>query len=92
MGDAVEAPQGQGINFRVRVIGGEGRRLWLICDGLLLDVIPLTRHHMVYTFSLEASGHRYIRAELRGPRGRPERGEVLWAMTNPIWLKPRPLS
>jgi hypothetical protein len=22
-----------------------------------------------------------------GFRGRPERGEVVWAMTNPIWLK-----
>ncbi|MEX2238428.1 MAG: CehA/McbA family metallohydrolase [Dehalococcoidia bacterium] len=28
-----------------------------------------------------------LRAELWGLRGREERGEVMWAMTNPIWLK-----
>ena len=32
-------------------------------------------------------GPGYVRAELRGFRGRPERGEVVWAMTNPIWLR-----
>ena len=40
-----------------------------------------------HSFSLELSGRSYVRAELRGFRGRPERGEVVWAMTNPIWLK-----
>ena len=38
-------------------------------------------------FALEPAGRSYVRAELRGHRGRPERGEVVWAMGNPIWFK-----
>ncbi|MBI1885141.1 MAG: PHP domain-containing protein [Chloroflexi bacterium] len=86
MGDTVEAGEGQRVSFRVRAIGGAGRKLWLVCDGFPLDIIPLNDVDSVYNFSLELSGRTYIRAELRGLRGRPERGEVIWAMTNPIWL------
>lgn len=90
MGDTVEAAEGQRVSFRVRAKGGADRRLWLIRDGLPLDIIPLDRPEAVHTFSLEMSGRSYVRAELRGFRGRPERGEVVWAMTNPIWLRTRP--
>ena len=86
MGDTVEAAEGQRVSFRVWTNGGMDRRLWLICDGLPLDVIPLDRPEAEHTFSLELTGRSYLRAELRGFRGRPERGEVVWAMTNPIWL------
>jgi hypothetical protein len=86
MGDTVEAAEGQRVSFRVWTNGGMDRRLWLICDGLPLDVIPLDRTEATHSFSLELSGRSYVRAELRGFRGRPERGEVVWAMTNPIWL------
>ena len=89
MGDAVEAPEGQRVSFRVQVQGGAGRRLWLVCDGLPLDIIPLHDVDSTLSFSLELSGRSYVRAELRGLRGRPERGEVIWAMTNPIWLRAR---
>jgi hypothetical protein len=37
-------------------------------------------------FTLEPAGRSYVRAELRGWRGRPEGGEVVWAMGNPIWF------
>ncbi|MFQ5880817.1 MAG: hypothetical protein ACE5IZ_11690, partial [Dehalococcoidia bacterium] len=87
MGDTVEAAEGQRVSFRVSVHGGAGRQLWLVCDGLPLDIIPLDQVDSTRNFSLELSGRSYVRAELRGPRGRPERGEVIWAMTNPIWLK-----
>ena len=89
MGDTVEAAEGQRVSFRVWTNGGMDRRLWVVCDGLPLDIIPLDRPEAVHTFSLELSGRSYVRAELRGFRGRPERGEVVWAMTNPIWLKTR---
>ncbi len=46
----------------------------------------ITSAEATHSFSLELSGRSYVRAELRGYRGRPERGEVVWAMTNPIWL------
>jgi len=87
MGDTVAAPEGRRVNFRVEVHGGVDRRLWLVCDGLPLDIIQLRDVDTAFNFSLELSGRSYIRAELRGLRGRPERGEVVWAMTNPIWLK-----
>jgi len=62
------------------------RRLWLIADGVPVDIRSLEKVETTHEFSLDVSGYRYIRAELRGPRGRPERGEVIWAMTNPIWI------
>jgi hypothetical protein len=52
-----------------------------------LDIVDLHDIDSVFNFSLQLSGKSYVRAELRGRRGRPERGEVIWAMTNPIWLK-----
>lgn len=86
MGDAITAAEGRPVSFRVQVHGGAGRRLWLVCDGLPLDIVPLEQVDSTYSFSLELSGRRYLRAELRGLRGSPERGEVIWAMTNPIWI------
>ncbi len=87
MGDTVEAREGKPVNFRVQVHGGMDRRLWIICDGRPLDIVALKDVDTDYRFSLELSGRGYVRAELRGYRGRPERGEVVWAMTNPIWLR-----
>ena len=60
--------------------------LWLIADGVPIDIRALNRVESTHEFSLDVSGTRYVRAELRGHRGRPERGEVVWAMTNPIWI------
>ncbi len=87
MGDTLSVPDGTPVAFRVRVRGGTERRLWIICDGDPLDIVPMHRDESVFEFTLKVSGQRYVRAELRGPRGRPERGEVVWAMTNPIWLE-----
>ncbi|RLC59080.1 MAG: hypothetical protein DRI30_01435 [Chloroflexi bacterium] len=83
MGDEVG---GGVVRFRVQVSGGFERRLWLIADGEPFDIIPLETNEATLDFSLDVSGRRYVRAELRGRRGRPERGEVVWAMTNPIWV------
>ncbi len=87
MGDNVQAPEGKRVQFRAKVHGGMDRHLWLVCDGLPLDIIPLSDVDSVFNFSLELSDRSYVRAEVRGNRGRPERGEVIWAMTNPIWLR-----
>jgi len=86
-GDSVEAPEGARVRFRVDTYSGMDRRLWIVCDGKPIDIIPLDQVESVFTFSLELSGRSYVRAELRGNRGRPERGEVVWAMTNPIFLR-----
>jgi hypothetical protein len=86
MGDTIEAKEGHRIRFRAEVHGGMDRRLWLTSEAGVLDIIPLTEVDSTFDFTLEARAHSYVRAELRGWRGRPERGEVVWAMGNPIWF------
>jgi hypothetical protein len=86
MGDTIDATDGA-VRFRAQVHGGMNRRLWLICDGQPIDIIPLETVDSTHEFSLDLTDRRYVRAELRGHRGRPERGEVIWAMTNPIWVR-----
>ena len=54
-----------------------------------LDIVRVEGDDFVHDFSLELSNQRFLRAELRGYRGRPERGEVVVAMTNPIYLTTR---
>ena len=36
-------------------------------------------------FELRCDGDDYLRVECRGFRGRPDRGEVVHALTNPIY-------
>lgn len=83
MGDTV-APKPA--RFRVDVTGGMDRRLWIIADGEPIDIIQLDAVEQQVEFTLDMSGRRYVRAELRGYRGSPSRGEVVWAMTNPVWV------
>jgi hypothetical protein len=85
MGDTVGASGGRPIRFRIDACGNPDWRLWLIVDGVPVDIRPLDKVESTHEFELDVSGRRYVRAELRGLRGRPERGEVVWAMTNPIW-------
>jgi PHP domain len=90
MGDTITPPaDGRPVRFRIDVRGGLDRRLWLIADGAPIDIRPIDKMETARDFTLDISRHRFIRAELRGPRGRPERSEVIWAMTNPIWVDSR---
>jgi len=82
MGDNVS---GGPVRFRVDVTAGRERRLWIVADGEPVDIVPIEQDDARVEFTLDMRGHRYVRAELRGYRGRPDRGEVVWAMTNPIW-------
>lgn len=84
MGDAV-APKV--VRFRVDVTGGMDRRLWIMSDGAPIDILSIDRAETQVEFTLDMSGRRYARAELRGYRGSPARGEVVWAMTNPVWVQ-----
>ena len=86
MGDTISAGDGRPVRFRVEVRGGMDRRLWLIADGVPVDIRPLDKVESTHEFRLDIVSRRHVRAELRGYRGRPERGEVVWAMTNPIWV------
>lgn len=85
LGDTIEADGP--IAFRVQVHGGMDRRLWVLTDGLPVRIVALSDVESTFDFTLDVSDHKYVRADLRGFRGRPERGEVVWAMTNPIWVQ-----
>jgi hypothetical protein len=82
MGDTVSPER---TRFRAEVTAGREKRLWVVADGETLDIVPIELDDATVEFSVDMSRHRYVRAELRGYRGRPERGEVVWALTNPIW-------
>jgi hypothetical protein len=87
MGDKISPPEdGRPVRFRVEARGNPDWRLWLIADGEPVYIRPLDKLESTHEFSLDVSGRRYVRAELRGWRGRPERGEVVWALGNPIWF------
>ena len=83
MGDTVTPKV---VRFRVDVEGGMDRRLWIVSDGVPIDIIEIDRVETQVEFTLDMAGRKYVRAELRGWRGNPSRGEVVWAMTNPIWV------
>ncbi len=84
MGDAVVPKV---VRFRVDVTGGMDRRLWIMSDGAPIDIVSIDRAETQVEFTLDMSGRKYVRAELRGWRGNPSRGEVVWAMTNPVWTR-----
>jgi hypothetical protein len=84
MGDTVSPKV---VRFRVDVTGGMDRRLWIMSDGAPIDIISIDRAETQIDFKLDMGGRKYVRAELRGYRGSPARGEVIWAMTNPVWCK-----
>jgi hypothetical protein len=86
MGDTIDPRDGRPVRFRIEARGNPDWRLWLIADAVPVDIRPLHKVESVHEFTLDVTGRRYVRAELRGFRGRPERGEVVWAMTNPIWV------
>ncbi|MDP2948764.1 MAG: CehA/McbA family metallohydrolase [Chloroflexota bacterium] len=85
MGDSIEAREGR-VAFRVRCRDAAERRLWVVSDGAILDLLQVDSDDFVHEFSLDVAGRAYVRAELRGWRGRPERGEVVIGMTNPIYV------
>jgi hypothetical protein len=85
MGDSV--PGGR-TRFRADITAGRDKRLWITAGGEPIDIIPIDQDDARIEFTLDATGRRYVRAELRGYRGRPERGEVVWALTNPIYIAP----
>ena len=88
MGDVIEAPAGTSVRFSLRYRGPDGKKLRLYRDGELWQEAVADREEttLEYEAPLEAPG--YVRAEAAGFRGRPERGEVVHALTNPIYLAP----
>ncbi len=76
---------GQRVKFRLKYRGPDGKHLrYFTRKGLERDVIA-DREDFDDEFEMRCEGNDYLRVECRGYRGRPDRGEVVHALTNPIY-------
>jgi hypothetical protein len=84
-GDLIESPPDREVTFHVKYRGPDGKHIrFFDREGLVREITPDTEEHDS-EFALRLEGDGYLRAEVRGFRGRPERGEVVHALTNPIY-------
>jgi hypothetical protein len=85
-GDIARIEEGR-TEVRVRLAGCQDRTLRLLYneDEIWRKRYDLEEVEEVIQIVAEHSGP--LRAELWGSRGRPERGEVVWALSNPIYLE-----
>ena len=86
VGDAVQARAGTPLRLRLHYRGPAEKKLRLIRNGELWQQADADKEDVTLEFELPVTEPGYIRAEAAGFRGRPERGEVVHAMTNPIYL------
>jgi hypothetical protein len=90
MGDTLEVPEGSRVTIRVQYRGLAGKKLRLLRGRDLVEEVVADTEEVTRDLPLVVSEPGYLRAEVRGFRGRPERGEVVHAMTNPLYLRPLP--
>ncbi|MCH7699157.1 MAG: CehA/McbA family metallohydrolase [Chloroflexi bacterium] len=88
MGDAIEAPQGSDVLFKLGYRGPVEKKLRLIRDGEPWQEVVAEKEEQTFEFEARLDEPGYVRTEAAGFRGRPERGEVVHALTNPIYLRP----
>lgn len=84
-GDVLRAAPGALVRYRIRYRGPDGKHIRFFGKrGLVHEVTAPTEEHD-FELELRAEGDDYVRAEVRGFRGSPDRGEVVHALTNPIY-------
>lgn len=88
-GDTIEAPEGTPVTFRMRYRGPPEKKLRLVQHGLLWQEHVANSTDVSVEFTQPLERDTYVRAEVRGWRGRPERGEVVHVLANPIYLRLR---
>jgi hypothetical protein len=88
MGDTLEVAEGSRVTVRVQYRGLAGKKLRLLRGRDLIEEMVVETEEVTRDVSLVVSEPGYLRAEVKGFRGRPERGEVVHAMTNPLYLRP----
>ncbi len=88
MGDLVEAKAGASVRFRLHYRGPAGKKLRLLRDGKLWQEQVADQEETTLEFEMALEQPLYVRAEATGFRGRPDRGEVVHALTNPVYLRP----
>jgi hypothetical protein len=85
-GDVIAAKDGSLLKFHVIYRGPDGKHLRFFSKrGLVHEITPDVEDYDG-EFELRIEGDDYVRCEVRGYRGRPDRGEVVHALTNPIYL------
>ncbi len=84
-GDRIDSPAEAPVRFRVRYRGPDGKHLRFFSKrGLVKELTPAVEEYDD-EFDLRLEGDDFLRVEVRGFRGRPDRGEVVHAMTNPVY-------
>ena len=84
-GDVLDVPEGTPLQVRVRYRGPDGKKLRFFGrEGLYIEFVA-DREEYDTQFDLRAEGDGFVRCEVRGYRGRPDRGEVVHALTNPVY-------
>ena len=84
-GDVCAVPAGRKMRFHLKYRGPDGKHLrYFSRKGLERDVVATTEE-FDDEFELRCEPDDYLRVECRGFRGRPDRGEVVHALTNPIY-------
>jgi hypothetical protein len=76
VGEVVKAP---GAAFTIRVIGGNGRRLLVVENGVIIRTIPVTSADFNYRFATGGTGH--WRVQLMN-------GSLVETVSSPIWIEP----
>jgi hypothetical protein len=84
-GDLLSVGEGASVRFRTNYRGPDGKHLRYFGKRGLVREVTAPTEDFVDEFELRVEGDDYLRLEVRGFRGRPERGEVVHAMTNPIY-------
>jgi hypothetical protein len=84
-GDLIVPPPDALVRFRLRYRGPEGVHLRVFGrKGIVKEITAPSEEHDE-ELELRCEGRDYLRVEVRGFRGRPDRGEVVHALTNPIY-------
>jgi hypothetical protein len=84
-GDVITPKEGALLRLHVSYRGPDGKHLRFFSKrGLVHEITPDVEQYDG-EFELRIEGDDYVRCEVRGYRGRPERGEVMHALTNPIY-------
>ncbi len=84
-GDVIDALAGTTMRVHVTYRGPDGKHLRFFGKGGLVKEITPDVEEYDGEFDVRIEGDDYLRCEVRGYRGRPDRGEVVHAMTNPLY-------
>ena len=84
-GDLLAVEDGANVRFHATYRGPDGKHLRYFGKRGLVREVTAPSEDFDDEFELRLEGDDYLRLEVRGFRGRPERGEVVHAMTNPIY-------